>query len=319
MNQSFGQAEPVEVRHVLLVDDVNLMCQFLNETLRMIPNVECHTASKVNTAESILRRYPVKLAILDLNLPDGSGLELVKQIRKGEVKGDYDIPILIFTGNTYKETIKQCLMFNVSDIIAKPIVAMELRKRVEANLAKKKKLKPAQYYQDIDRELEKIAPPKAAVKPTSSVVNSRPTASTVRRPGQENKSEDGPSQFIKWPSDATTGYHQLDRRLKDLCFQLNHFHHYRTTKETYPTAEDDIQQIKMCMDDLDYAIKPLKSAKPNEEIWPALQQRLKMLKEVPYKKYSAPKLDSKKKELFAKSLRTAWMSILSKPIIQRKK
>lgn len=318
MNQMAGHSNPAEVRHVLLVDDVNLMCQFLNETLRMIPNVECHTASKVNTAETILRRYPIKLAIIDLNLPDGSGIELVRQIRKGEVKGEYDIPILIFTGNTYKETIKQCLMFQVSDIIAKPIVAMELRKRVEANLATKKKLKPAQHYQDLAREIEKLEPPKQTVKPTGSVVKSTPGQSQANRPSAEKKDEEGPKQFIKWPQEATTGYHQLDRRLKDLCYQLNHFHHYRTTKDTYPTASDDIQQIKMCIDDLNYAIKPLRSSNPKDDIWKALVDRIKNISELPFKKYSAPKLDKTKKEQFSKSLRTAWMSILSKPIIKKK-
>ena len=75
-----------KTKHILLVDDVNLMCQFLNETLRVIPNVECHTASRVTTADTILQRYAIDLAIIDLNLPDGSGLDIVKKIRKGGTK-----------------------------------------------------------------------------------------------------------------------------------------------------------------------------------------------------------------------------------------
>ncbi|MUH71711.1 response regulator [Psychrosphaera haliotis] len=313
-----GNVQKVRTVHILLVDDVNLMCQFLNETLRVIPGVECHTASRVSTADTLLQRYDMELAIIDLNLPDGSGLEIVKQIRKGECKGSHDIPVLIFSGNTYKEAVKECLMFQVSDIMAKPIVALELRKRVQNHLNKKANINTAEHFQELDKKLREANPPKE-VKVKSSVVKNEPSEQTKARKQLESADSEAVNQFIKWPSDATTGFHQIDRRLKDLCFQLNHFHFYRTDKETYPTAKEDIKQIRMCLDDLNYAIKPIKASNPDLAIWKPFSERIKMISELPFDKYSTPKLALQGKGQFSKSLRTAWMGILTKPIIQRKK
>ncbi len=307
-----------KAKHILLVDDVNLMCQFLNETLRVIPNVECHTASRVTTAGTILQRYAIDLAIIDLNLPDGSGLDIVKKIRKGECKGEHDIPILIFSGNTYKQAVKECLLFQVSDIVAKPIIAIELRKRVENHLNSQKKINAPEYYCEIDKKLLADAPPKVH-KPSPSIVNATQTYSAVNRLKTETKLDDSVNQFIKWPSDATTGFHQIDRRLKDLCFQLNHFHFYRTEKDVYPTAKEDIKKISMCLDDLNFAIRPIKAAQPTLPIWKPFYERIKMIEELPFQKYSTPKISSENKTFFSKSLRTAWMGILTKPIIQKKK
>ncbi len=317
--QTSAKGGPQLTNHILLVEDVNLMRQFLNETLRTVMNTECHTASRVNTAEAALGRFPISLAIIDLNLPDGSGLDIVKQIRKGEGKGDHDIPILIFSGNTYKEAVKECLLFQVNDIIAKPIVALELRKKVEAHLQKKPKIKPPEHFQEIDKKLIAAAPPKVVKTHSAVVKNTGPSSTAPKRPTFDEKSNETPKAFIQWPSDATTGHHQLDRRLKDLCFQLNHFHFYRTEKETYPTAKEDIKQIRLCIDDLNYAIKPLRAANKAEPLWKPLLERVKMISELPFDRYSISKISSQNKEHFSKSLRTAWMGILTKPIIQRKK
>lgn len=305
-------------RHILLLDDVNLMCQFLNETLRTIPNVECHTASRIASAEGTLSRVPVSMAIIDLNLPDGSGLDIVKLIRKGEGKGEHDIPILIFSGNTYKEAVTECLQFKVTDFIVKPIVAMELRKRVEMHLNSHKNLEPAQFFQEIDRKLQESKPKPVIKKPTQSVVNNNEDES--KRATSVNKEQEVQENlYIKWPAAATTGYHQLDRRLKDLCYHLNHFHFYRTEKDVYPTAEKDVDQIKLCIDDLNYAIKPLRAASQKLKLWKALEERLKIIAELPFKRLSANKVSDEAKKNFSKSLRTAWLGVLTKPIIQRKK
>ena len=309
----------IPTRHILLLDDVNLMCQFLNETLRTIPNVECHTASRIASAEGTLSRVPISMAIIDLNLPDGSGLDIVKLIRKGEGKGDHDVPILIFSGNTYKEAVKECLLFKVTDFIVKPIVAMELRKRVEAHLNKAQELEPPQFFQELDRKLQAEKPKPVVKKPSSSVVSKDDEEDTPRVPPPKIEKEVQENLYIKWPAAATTGFHQLDRRLKDLCYHLNHFHFYRTEKDVYPTAEKDVEQIKLCIDDLKYAIKPLRSANPNLPIWKALEERIKLIAELPFKKLSPNKISVDAKKNFSKSLRTAWLGILTKPIIQRKK
>lgn len=305
--------------NVLILDDVNLMCQFLSETLRPISGVECHTAARVASAEGVLERVSVSLAIIDLNLPDGNGLEIVKAIRKGEGKGRHDIPILIFSGNAYKEAVTQCVQFKVNDFIVKPIVAIELRKKVEAHLKTSTKLPGPEFFQQLDSKLSAENEKEVSAKPSSSVVQAPSNDSGSRYKPVKRSDDVENNQFVKWPENATTGFHQLDRRLKDLCYQLNHFHFYRTTKPVYPTAKQDVDQIILCIDDLNYAIKPLESAKPNLPIWTALTSRIKIISELPFERLSADKVTDDTKKSFSKNLRNAWLGILSKPIIQRKK
>lgn len=303
-------------KQILLLDDVNLMCQFLNETLRTLPNVECHTASRVASAMGTLSRQDISLAIIDLNLPDGSGLEVVKAIRKGQGKGAHDIPILIFSGNTYKQAVKECMLFKVSDIIAKPIVAMDLRKRVEMHLNKVRNIEGSEYFERIDEKLLSERPDTALKAAVVNDKNEKP----VEKPKPIVAAEEVVNNpFIKWPKNATTGYHQLDRRIKDLCYLLNHFHFYRTTKETYPTAKQDLQEIRLSIDDLKYALKPLKAPKPKEAFWKAIEERIKLIEELPFERFCAPKIGEEHKAKFSKMLRTAWLAILTKPIIQLKK
>lgn len=318
-NMSPSEVKSTKKVNVLILDDVNLMCQFLSETLRPISGVECHTAARVASAAGVLERVAVSLAIIDLNLPDGNGIEIVKAIRKGEGKGAHDIPILIFSGNTYKEAVTECVQFKVNDFIVKPIIAMELRKKVEAHLKKPVELPGCEYFQKLDAELMAKKPKEPSVKPTSSVVQSKTPQSSGSYSSKKRADEIENNQFLKWPANATTGFHQLDRRLKDLCYQLNHFHFYRTHKPVYPTAQKDIEQISLCIDDLNYAVKPLKKANPDLAIWQALQNRVKMISELPFKRLSADKITEDTGKAFSKNLRNAWLAILSKPIIQRKK
>lgn len=316
---STSAASKAKSVNVLILDDVNLMCQFLSETLRPISGVDCHTAARVASAAGVLERIDISLAIIDLNLPDGNGLEIVKAIRKGEGKGRHDIPILIFSGNAYKEAVKECVQFKVNDFIVKPIVAIELRKKVELHLKKSTELPGPEFFVKLD---ETIAAKKVVAEkntPAGAVVQSKPEGAGSNYKPQSRVEEVENSQFIKWPSNATTGFHQLDRRLKDLCYQLNHFHFYRTTKPVYPTAQKDIEQISLCIDDLNYAIKPLKSANPDLPIWSALVSRIKIISELPFKRLSSDKVTDDAKKSFSKNLRNAWLGILSKPIIQRKK
>lgn len=66
------------------------------------------------------------LIILDLNLPDGNGLELLKIIRKTS-----DVPVLILTANDTELDEVSGLSMGADDYITKPFSLMVLRLRVE--------------------------------------------------------------------------------------------------------------------------------------------------------------------------------------------
>lgn len=70
----------------------------------------------------------VDLLVLDLGLPDGSGLELCLELRRCESA----LPILILTARTQVELRVQGLDAGADDYLTKPFALAELRARVRA-------------------------------------------------------------------------------------------------------------------------------------------------------------------------------------------
>lgn len=69
------------------------------------------------------------LLILDVNLPDGSGLELLREVRKASV-----VPIILLTANDMETDIVVGLESGADDYITKPFSLAVLRARVNAQL-----------------------------------------------------------------------------------------------------------------------------------------------------------------------------------------
>lgn len=73
------------------------------------------------------------LIILDINLPDGNGLDFMAEVRKTSA-----IPIILLTANDLEIDIVTGLELGADDYITKPFSLMVLRARVNAALRKQK-------------------------------------------------------------------------------------------------------------------------------------------------------------------------------------
>ena len=87
-------------------------------------------AGTLAEAEEILVRERFSLLILDVNLPDGSGLELLKQLRQ---RGD-SVPVILLTANDLEVDIVAGLELGADDYITKPFSLAVLRARVNTQL-----------------------------------------------------------------------------------------------------------------------------------------------------------------------------------------
>jgi len=91
---------------VLIVDDSELMCTHLAHVLSDVEGTEVVGAAlTVADAYHSLEKIAPDLAILDYDLPDGSGIDIIKRIRD---KG-YPSTIAIFTHYPYAQYQKKCL------------------------------------------------------------------------------------------------------------------------------------------------------------------------------------------------------------------
>jgi DNA-binding response OmpR family regulator len=117
-------------KQILLVEDNE---KIMTGNIRMFKRKGYETAVALTLAEaraSIDEHRPDAI-ILDIMLPDGSGLDFMQELRVGK---DADIPILLLTGLGAKEDIIRGLMAGGDDYLTKPYYFNELLARVEALL-----------------------------------------------------------------------------------------------------------------------------------------------------------------------------------------
>ena len=84
-------------------------------------------------AEKILAAESFNLLILDVNLPDGSGLDLLRRIRRGSA-----VPVILLTANDMELDEVTGLEAGADDYITKPFSLAVLRARVAAQLRRGK-------------------------------------------------------------------------------------------------------------------------------------------------------------------------------------
>ena len=77
----------------------------------------------------VLRRETFDLLIIDWVLPDGNGLDVLKEIRSII---DWPIPVLFATSRSREDDIVQALQSGADDYMVKPVKQYELLARVEA-------------------------------------------------------------------------------------------------------------------------------------------------------------------------------------------
>lgn len=83
----------------------------------------------VSDARQELARAVFDLLILDVNLPDGSGLDLLREVRMASA-----VPVILLTANDMETDIVGGLESGADDYITKPFSLAVLRARVNAQL-----------------------------------------------------------------------------------------------------------------------------------------------------------------------------------------
>lgn len=102
----------------------------------------CTLARSCAEARQALREHRFSLTLLDVNLPDGSGLTLLEEIRTADGP-----PVILLTANDLETDIVTGLTLGADDYITKPFSLAVLRARVDAALRRAAPAKPAAVFQ----------------------------------------------------------------------------------------------------------------------------------------------------------------------------
>lgn len=113
----------------LIAEDEKELQQSIATYLSHDANI-CETASNYYEASEKLELYEYDLVILDINLLTGSGLDLLKQVKKEHKK----CGVIIISANSSLDDKLQGLDFGADDYITKPFHLAELNSRIKAVL-----------------------------------------------------------------------------------------------------------------------------------------------------------------------------------------
>lgn len=113
---------------VFLIDDNADVRETIGENL-LEDGYEVLTAATARESLEKLKKHAVDIVLLDLELPDGNGLTLIRDIRKAT-----SAPILIISGRAGMADKVVGLEMGADDYLGKPLAIPELLARVHAHL-----------------------------------------------------------------------------------------------------------------------------------------------------------------------------------------
>jgi CheY-like chemotaxis protein len=127
-------SNPVFVGSVLIVDDSEDNLTLLGHYLK---NLNIHSESVNSGKEAIARalRHPYDLILLDIQMPDLDGYEVVQLLRLK----NYTKPVVALTAHAMKGDRKKCLEAGFTDYLSKPIDKIQLTKILTLFLKQKDK------------------------------------------------------------------------------------------------------------------------------------------------------------------------------------
>ena len=118
-------------KKVLVVDDEPSIREMLRLALA-ISDFDFVEAQDIHEAYRVIVDDAPDMVLLDWMLPGGSGIELLRRLKKGEAT--QSLPVIMLTAKTHEDNVIQGLELGADDYITKPFAPKELIARIRARL-----------------------------------------------------------------------------------------------------------------------------------------------------------------------------------------
>lgn len=114
---------------ILVVDDFSTMRRIVKNLLKQIGYENIEEAEDGQHAFSKLKGERYQFVVSDWNMPNMTGIELLKNVRSDpELK---DLPFLMVTAEAEKEKVIEAIKAGVNNYIIKPFTAEILKEKME--------------------------------------------------------------------------------------------------------------------------------------------------------------------------------------------
>ena len=166
---------------VLIVDDMDAMCKSIRGLLKVLSyGKQFHFAHDGVEAWSLLQKERVDIAIVDWNMPNMTGVELLGHIR--EDRELRDLPIVMVTAEANREIVAEAAESDIDAYILKPLTAKALADKVSVVLAKANNPPPMVAHLKRARDFEEAGDVDAAISEVKQAMEVEPQSS---RPSRE--------------------------------------------------------------------------------------------------------------------------------------
>ena len=119
----------MSLKSILIIDDEPDILDIISLTIERL-NLKALTAGNCSEAFSLLKHKKVDLCLTDMNLPDGSGLDIIKYITE-ELP---TLPVAVFTAHGNVDLAVKSLQLGAFDFVSKPVRSADLKKLIENGL-----------------------------------------------------------------------------------------------------------------------------------------------------------------------------------------
>lgn len=114
---------------VLVVDDFSTMRRIVKNILRQIGFTNIVEADDGTTAWEVLNKDHIEFVISDWNMPQMTGIELLRKVRSSEEFAD--MPFLMVTAEAQQENIIEAVQAKVSNYVVKPFTAEIMKQKID--------------------------------------------------------------------------------------------------------------------------------------------------------------------------------------------
>ena len=157
--------------HVLVVDDEPDIRELLDLTLTRM-GLQVTTAEDLRTARRALAEHSFSFCLTDMRLPDGSGLDLVREIARDHQQ----LPAAVITAHGSVEDAVTALKIGAFDFVSKPVDLSILRKLVNTalKLRKEESAPDGSHTEDdspfVDDKMDKLTGNSAAIQRCKAMI-----------------------------------------------------------------------------------------------------------------------------------------------------
>jgi DNA-binding NtrC family response regulator len=198
------------VAHLLVVDDDSDLTGLISRQLSSAGH-EVKTASSVGQARKLLQSGSYDILLTDLEMPDGTGIDLLKTARET----DPNLVVILLTGHATVDTAVEAMKLGAFDYLRKPFPAQELLVVIEKGAALRELVQENRLLRGQLREKYKFpnlvgnSPAMQAVLRLAEKVG--PTSSTVLLLGESGTGKELVARAI----------HEVSPRAHRRCLKIN--------------------------------------------------------------------------------------------------